>query len=252
MYKLLKESYIEKKTRNIFMYWIGKEYSLITLFRKIIYKHSNNGKNYKVHFITPANINQYVNIPPYFYQLKPAHQADFVRVNVICDYGGIWLDSDTLVMNSLDSLFNILEEKDGFFIKENNKVLLNGVFGSRKNTQLMIEWKNKVSEILNNNYQIEWTEIGSKLLMSIYDDNPNFYNNYKIFNGLDNMYPVNWMNVVQEFIDKPYDNYKNIIRHFQPVIILINSAYKKLENKTEIEILNSNIPLNYFINKSNK
>lgn len=28
----------------------------------------------------------------------PAHQADFVRVNVICDYGGIWLDSDTLVL----------------------------------------------------------------------------------------------------------------------------------------------------------
>ena len=37
------------------------------------------------------------NIPKYFYDLCPAHQADFVRVHVICDYGGIWLDSDTLI-----------------------------------------------------------------------------------------------------------------------------------------------------------
>ena len=60
--------------------------------------------------------------------MRPAHQADFVRVNVICDYGGIWLDSDTLVLDSLDSLFDIIDNKDGFLIKENNKILWNGIF----------------------------------------------------------------------------------------------------------------------------
>ena len=71
---------------------------------------------YNVILITHENINDYIdNIPKYFYELSPAHQADFVRVNVICDYGGIWLDSDTLVLDSLDSLFDIIENKDGFF-----------------------------------------------------------------------------------------------------------------------------------------
>ena len=97
--------------RNVFIFWIGKEYSLITILRELIYLHSNNGKNYKVHFLNDDNVKDYIkNIPPKYYKLRPAHKADFVRVNVICDYGGIWLDSDTIVMDDLSSLFKVLEE----------------------------------------------------------------------------------------------------------------------------------------------
>jgi hypothetical protein len=34
------------------------------------------------------------------------------------------------------------------------------------------------------------------------------------------------------------------------LIVLVNSVYKKLENMTEKEILDGNMPINYFINKS--
>jgi mannosyltransferase OCH1-like enzyme len=106
--------------RNIFIYWTGKENNLISILRNLIYLHSTNGKGYKVHFITHENMYEYIkNIPDYFMKLCPAHQADFVRVNVVCDYGGIWLDSDTLVLDTLDTLFDIVEKKNGFFIKEN-------------------------------------------------------------------------------------------------------------------------------------
>ena len=54
-------------TRNIFIYWIGNEYKLIIILRKLIYLHSNNGQGYKVHFINQDNIKQYLNnIPSYF------------------------------------------------------------------------------------------------------------------------------------------------------------------------------------------
>jgi len=76
------------ETRNIFIYWIGIEYKLIKILRNLIYLHSTNGKGYEVNFITNENINKYIkNIPTYFTKLCPAHQADFVRVNVVCDYG---------------------------------------------------------------------------------------------------------------------------------------------------------------------
>jgi len=112
------------ENRNVFLYWVGKDYKLIVMLRTLIYLHSTTGKGYKMHLITDKNISNYVReIPDYFSKLKPAHQADFVRVNVICDYGGIWLDSDTIVMSSLDPLFDIFEKFNGFFIKENNKIL---------------------------------------------------------------------------------------------------------------------------------
>ena len=66
-------------------------------------------------------------------------------MNVICDYGGIWIDSDTLVLESLDSLFDILDNNNGFLIKENNSKLCNGIFGSKKDTSLMKEWKNRIN-----------------------------------------------------------------------------------------------------------
>jgi len=238
--------------RNVFLYWVGKEYKLITILRNLIYLHSTNGKGYNIILITLDNINDYIdNIPPYFYNLNPAHQADFVRVNVICDYGGIWLDSDTLVLNSLDSLFDIIDEKDGFLIRQNNTSLCNGIFGSKKGTPFMKEWRKKMKKKLNiSRGKIGWNDIGSILIQNIYNSYPSLFTNYKIFEGLDNLYPVNWNNCVTEFINKPYDNYKNIIREFQPLVVLVNSVYKTVENKTEHEILNATMPINYFINKS--
>ena len=119
-------------SRNLFLFWVGKEYKLILILRHLIYLHSKNGKGYNVILITNENIINYVKIPEYFHLLQHAHKADFVRVNVICDYGGIWLDSDTLVLDNLDILFDIIERKNGFFIKQGNTVLWNGIFGSKK------------------------------------------------------------------------------------------------------------------------
>lgn len=148
-----------------------------------------------MNLITPNNINEYIkDLPTYFYNMCPAHQADIVRVYVIYEYGYIWLDSDTLVLDKLDSLFYYIEKNNGFFIKQNNQILWNGIFGSKNNTPLMIKWKNDIIKILDEkNQKIEWDEIGNILIQNI-------YNNYIILNGLDNLYPINWDNCVNEFI----------------------------------------------------
>jgi hypothetical protein len=238
-------------TNNIFIYWTGKEYSLIKLLRKLIYLHSINETKYKVHFITISNLLEYIeNIPLCFYSLHPAHQADFIRVNVIYNYGGIWLDSDTLVMDDLSSLFDTLKENKGFFIKQNNETLCNGIFGSIANTDLMKDWKDYINEVLKNNNKINWEDIGNKYLNDKYINNPDLFENYKLFNGLDNMYPVNFYSCLSEYIEKPYDNYINIVKEYQPLLILVNSVYHKLHNLSEEEILKNNIPLSYFLRKS--
>jgi hypothetical protein len=238
--------------RNIFIYWIGKEYKLISILRNLIYLHSTSGVGYKVHLINENNILDYIKeLPTYFSNLQPAHQADYVRVNVICDYGGIWLDSDTIVMESLDSLFDLLDKNDGFFIRENNEIMWNGVFGSKNNTPLMLEWKKQLVDTLNKKkHIIHWTEIGNTMLENIYRTNKQLYSNYEIFNGLDNMYPCNWDKCVKEFILEPYDNYKKLIKPFQPIVVLVNSVYKELETSSIDTILNGNHPINYFLNKS--
>jgi mannosyltransferase OCH1-like enzyme len=240
------------ETRNVFLYWVGKEYKLISILRNLIYLHSTNGKGYKVNLITDKNIGEYIKtFPDCFSKLCPAHQADFVRVNVIYEYGGIWLDSDTVVIDKLDSLFDLIENKNGFFINHVENDLCNTIFGSRKHTLLMKEWKNKINETLDvKKENIQWCDIGSLLLNNMFNSNKDLYDNYIIFNGLDNLIPVRWDFATNEYLDQPYDNYKNIVKDYQPLVCLFNSVYKKIEEKTESEILNGNMPLNYFINKS--
>jgi len=238
--------------RNVFLYWTGNDYKLINILRNLIYLHSTNGRGYTVKLINRTNAKEYVpDIPEYFDSLLPAHQADYIRVYVIYKYGGIWLDSDTLVLDSLDSLFDIIEKKDGFFIKENNTYLWNGVFGSKPQTPLMCYWKDEMINILTaKKNTIEWTEIGIILLENIKTTHLDYYSNYTIFDGLDTMYPVNWNMAVKEFINSPYDNYKKYTREYQPLLVLVNSVYKHLETISEREILQGTMPLNYFLNKS--
>ena len=176
------KSEFKENKRNIFLFWTGHEYKLIKILRDLIYLHSTNGKGYNVNLITPENVKEYVeNIPDYFHNMMPAHQADFVRVSVICDQGGIWLDSDTLVTESLDSLFDIIDNNEGFLIKENNEVLCNGVFGSRKNTKFMQTWKNNLRKKLDEkNGKIEWSEIGSDMLQEMYYENSSLFKKYEI------------------------------------------------------------------------
>jgi hypothetical protein len=237
--------------RTIYLYWVGYTHKLISILRKLIYLHSTSGSGYNVILITDNNIRSYVkNIPEYFTIMCPAHQADFVRVNVICDYGGIWLDSDTIVLDALDSLFDFIENGNGFFVKDCSNII-NSVFGSKPNTQIMIEWRRRMTTILDNTLgKIGWCDIGSSLLEQIYTENPNWLDGYKVFDGFDTLYPIYFSICQSEFVDKPYDNYKTIVREYQPLVILINSVYRAVESMTEQQIIEGNMPLNYFINKS--
>jgi hypothetical protein len=238
--------------RNVFIYWVGYEYKLISILRNLIYLHSNNGVGYKVHFINDKNVSNYTSTPHYFHKLNPAHQADFVRVNVICDYGGIWLDSDAVVMSSIDPLFDMIDEKNGFFVVENNLNLCNGIFGSKKNTECMKRWRSEMIKITDRKMQnLNWTEIDNQLLDRMYYTEPKLYDDYNIMKGLDSIYPVNWDKCVDEFIRSPYSNYTKILRDFQPVIMLVNSVYKELES-FEINDIYEKTPLGYFLKKSYK
>jgi hypothetical protein len=238
--------------RNLFLYWVGTEFKLIGILRNLIYLHSKNGKGYNVHLITDLNINEYVSeIPPYFKEMCPAHQADYVRVHVVCKYGGLWMDSDTLVLDSLDAVFDYIDTNDGLFIKQNNEILCNGIFGSKPNTPLMIKWKDDMTAILDEKQgQIGWCDIGNGMLDAMYNSEPDLYKDYVILNGLENVSPINWCDCVREYMQKPYENYTTLVRDFQPFLILVNSVYKCIEENPISTILTANLPFNYFINKS--
>lgn len=244
---------IELGNKNVFVYWVGPSYSLIELLRKIMLFHSNGGKNYQLHIINHQNINEYLNeLPVGFYNLIPAYQADYVRVALLERYGGIWLDSDTLVMSDLSELFSILETQEGFFIRQNNDLLCNGVFGARQGTPLLAAWRKAMLLLIaQKGNQLIWSELGNLWLEEKYQTT-DWFNEYTIFQGLDTMYPANWDQCVGAYLREPYNYYKQLIRPFQPLLVLVGTVYRKLEHHSIPDILAADYPLNYFIRKALK
>lgn len=238
--------------RTIYLYWVGHEYKLISILRKYMYFHSKSGKGYNVVLLTRDTLPEYMAVPPYFDELKPAHQADYTRVFVLEKYGGMWLDSDTLMMGSMDPLFDLLEENDGFFFTQGTSDIWNGIFGTKPGTPLFQMWKSYITETLEKTPkkgQLNWETIGNTFLMHALQKMPSLFDNYKILNGPESVYPVNWMNCVDMYLNKPYDTYKNIVRPFQPFLVLVNSIYKAVENETIQEIFGKERPLKYFLKK---
>lgn len=199
-----------------YLYYTETKYKLSNTLLNIMKYHIKN-----IVIITTENILNYLStLPDYFYTLSYDEQSLYVKVNVICEYGGVWLNIDTLVLNNLETLFSLFDKKDGFFIKDENNNIYTSVFGSNPNTEFMINWKNGL--------------FSHDLLF-----------NYEIFEGVDTMYPVNEVESVNEFLKKPYISYKTIIRNYQPLIILNNLVIKEYEH------FSINSPLTYFLNNNN-
>jgi len=219
---------------NLFLFWEGPSFFLIEKLKDLIFQHS---KEYNVHLVNYSNLDSYLDyIPKGFKNINLAFQADYVRVNTIKQYGGIWVDADTLFMESPKKLFDILEEKTGFFFIADNKRISNGVFGSKKETVLFNNWNDHNIRVIENavstNRQIVWGELGFKFLDRVNKNSKHLLDDYSLLDGLSTIYPVPYENACNIYLSDV--DYSRIQREFQPVIILVNSVYRAVEKNPNI------------------
>lgn len=89
-----------KIPKKIWTYWTGKtpSYMIQQCFKN--WKYYN--PEYEINIITEDSLEKYVEkIPENLFQNSPARQSDWVRLAVLKDYGGIWLDASSILSQSL-------------------------------------------------------------------------------------------------------------------------------------------------------
>lgn len=236
--------------RNVWIFWEGKEISLLKILYNFMKIKSFSSKGYKLNLINHSNMFKYIDIiPDCFFQLGFAHQADFIRMSVLKDYGGIYLDYDTLVIEPLDSIFSLLEKYECVFVKQNNEKICNGFLSCRKGSNIMNKWYEQMMNVLKiYGSAISWEAIGNDIINPLYESYEN-KNDILLLNGLDTIYPINW--------DKPYELLRPIEdgklfeREFQPCLILFGEIYRHLSKLSCQGIWNSSYVLNHFLEKAN-
>lgn len=72
----------------------------------------NKLKGWSYRFCTAETLKQYIDpskFPEAYQTLKPQHQADYIRLALLKEYGGVWLDS-SIIINSAEALNRIRRE----------------------------------------------------------------------------------------------------------------------------------------------
>lgn len=102
---------------KIWMYWDHKPGqteapAYIKLCWETIYKHCE--EDFDIYMVTTENVKQFLpNISPMFFQIAQINnKSNFLRYTLLKECGGIWLDSDLILFQSLKPMLELLEDRD--------------------------------------------------------------------------------------------------------------------------------------------
>ncbi|MBV8894485.1 MAG: hypothetical protein JO266_21340 [Acidobacteria bacterium] len=179
--------------RIIWQYWEtrGSKPKFIDGLRELATKNSGA----ELVLVTPETLRSYLpQLPEPILQIRePAHKADMIRTMLVAAHGGMWLDSDAIVLRDLNWLFDLLAEYEFVGFNDAGKlrpgrpwVRIN-CFLSRPEGEVVSEWvRQQHAKFPKTVYS--WEEIGSALLHGICLNNRQ---NVKIL-PFENICPIRW------------------------------------------------------------
>ncbi|NHB58718.1 glycosyltransferase family 32 protein [Acinetobacter shaoyimingii] len=137
-------SYIPKK---IWIYWEGG----IQLFvQDCIENIRVRNPEYEVFFLSPENLSKYCDIDFTGLNINlPQHKADLIRLNLLYQHGGIWLDASIIVYEPLDWIQTLIEKNQteifAYYRKKNtteldSPVIENWLLASTQNNPFLKTW----------------------------------------------------------------------------------------------------------------
>lgn len=259
---------LQQFKNNIWIYWdnidCNQKPGIIQLCHQSVNKHCN--KIFNIHLLDSSNINSLLpELDEYKINLsglKICHKVDIYRLFLLYKYGGIYIDSDILVMKNLDIIQNKLKYFDfvGFgcsfknsknygYSKPSNWLMASQIRG--------VLMKNCISEIITRKTLIpsDYHDIGKKL---IWDQLSNLIHNHQYcyyhfnhyYDGTWDLYN-NWVTSKMTYSNKPikyHTKTTNNMLVFAP--IYFNSLTVNQKKMTYDQLLNSNTNIGWYSKKS--
>ena len=118
------------KEAPIWVCWLQGEENMPLIPQLCLQSIRKYANGHKVIVLTLDNYNEYVKIPQILIEMyhsgkiKPAHFTDILRINLLAQQGGLWLDATMLVTRNLPQeifnypFFSIKTENRGYFVSQ--------------------------------------------------------------------------------------------------------------------------------------
>ena len=142
------ESSIKKDVpKKVWMYWEGNEipYIVELCIDKII----KNNPDFEINFINQTTLFKFINVEdiPNFNLIQ--HKADYIRLKLLYQYGGVWIDSSIMMFENLNYYLKILSKHNCSFLSfywdinstdDKYPIVQNWFMISSKNNQFIKDW----------------------------------------------------------------------------------------------------------------
>jgi Capsular polysaccharide synthesis protein len=213
--------------RTIWQYWEtrGTKPAFVDGLRTLAQRNSAC----EVRLVTPQSLHVYLpNLPRAVLNIKEiAHRADMIRTMLVAEFGGMWLDSDAIVLKDLNWIFDCLAKhefvgfNDGANLGPDRPWLRVNCFASRKNGTIVTEWMRLQHEKLPRT-TFGWEEIGTELLHPICLSRPDLV---KVL-PFDSICPIPWNEVGKFMTVAPAEEIDEIIERCS-LVMLSNASLKR-------------------------
>ncbi|MDG1663594.1 MAG: capsular polysaccharide synthesis protein [Pseudomonadales bacterium] len=172
---------------NIWLYWENIGFSVMPPYLKLcIETLRHHCKSSIIHLVTPDNLDLY--LPDLDMDLSSIRmrdtnktaislKADYLRVKLLYEYGGLWQDVDCIALKDYSETFkNLLVEYDFIGMRKHSKGLKpisNNFIASRQGGAVISAYLDQIEAHINlkkmSQELYEWNEIGSGMLTPIVD-----------------------------------------------------------------------------------
>lgn len=224
--------------KKIWMYWENKPgYSHPPYLELALETIQRNSGNYEVVVLDEKSVDNYIEIPATVKRLEHiAHKADYIRFQLLYKYGGVWLDSDMILLRNIDDAVEPYIQKYDF-ISCGIEHLKPSIWfmACKKDCEILGEQKDIVNEVLRKKsrrtlpfakIKLKWSQIGYDILWKITDKYeyhchefnmfaPTVWNEWETFNktdiSVDDYLSHNPFGITL-YNEKMFDTYKDLSR----------------------------------------
>lgn len=175
------------------MYWQNKPgYSHPPYLELALETIKRNSGKYEVLVLDEKSVEEYIEIPKSVKRLKHlAHKADYIRFQLLYNYGGIWLDSDMILLRNIeDAVEPYIQKYD--FISCGIEHLKPSIWfmASQKGCKMLKEQLDGVDEVLRAEIRrnlpfikikLRWGQVGYEILWDITGKYDYYCHEFKMF-----------------------------------------------------------------------
>jgi SAM-dependent methyltransferase len=153
-----------KQNLPVWLYWEGECPEWIKECRRTILAHAPNARLLDPDsFDALWNEDRDIDLS----SLQIAHRADFIRAFLLAHYGGLWVDSDCLVMQPLAPVLDILNQCEFVAHRERGGLFSNAFIGASHGSRIANIFYKRICETLRRKQPIGWISLGGEPLSAI-------------------------------------------------------------------------------------